>query len=159
MGDHCKHIEQVFQNEKSKDGVLKSCNAARFILRHTPIKEKLLHTMKCSQCQEINAGSTFMCLQCDFVGCWNGSHFITHMKRFGHVFGINSSNGLLFCFKCMDYIGHLETINYSMLNKYWDDISTKTTIPSQERRDGLFGLVNMGSTCFMSSILQASFDT
>ncbi|CCD24897.1 ubiquitin-specific protease UBP8 NDAI_0E00810 [Naumovozyma dairenensis CBS 421] len=151
---HCRHIDQVFKNEKSREGVLKSCNAARFILKHSIMKQKYLYAMRCSTCKEINAGSTFMCLQCDFSGCWNNSDFANHSKQMGHIFSINSSNGLLFCFKCVDYIGDVEQINYSMLNKFWDDISKKTHITSQERKDGLFGLVNMGSTCFMSSILQ-----
>ncbi|CAD6642949.1 BAH_G0041910.mRNA.1.CDS.1 [Saccharomyces cerevisiae] len=150
----CPHIQQVFQNEKSKDGVLKTCNAARYILNHSVPKEKFLNTMKCGTCHEINSGATFMCLQCGFCGCWNHSHFLSHSKQIGHIFGINSNNGLLFCFKCEDYIGNIDLINDAILAKYWDDVCTKTMVPSMERRDGLSGLINMGSTCFMSSILQ-----
>lgn len=150
----CQHIEQVFQNEKSKEGVLKTCNAARYMINHFTPKDKYMHAMRCSECHEINSGSNFMCLQCGFCGCWNGEHFLMHSKKVGHVFGINSSNGLLFCFKCSDYIGNNELIIASMLNKYWDDVSIKTVVPSVERRDGLHGLLNLGSTCFMSSILQ-----
>lgn len=104
----CPHIQQVFQNEKSKDGVLKTCNAARYILNHSVPKEKFLNTMKCGTCHEINSGATFMCLQCGFCGCWNHSHFLSHSKQIGHIFGINSNNGLLFCFKCEDYIGNID---------------------------------------------------
>lgn len=150
----CQHIEQVFQNEKSKEGVLKTCNAARYMINHFTTREKYLHAMKCTECHEINSGANFMCLQCGFCGCWNGSHFLSHSKKVGHVFGINSSNGLLFCFKCGNYIGDNELVAASMLNKYWDDVSIKTVVPTMERRDGLCGLLNMGSTCFMSSILQ-----
>lgn len=150
----CQHIEQVFQNERSKEGVIKTCNAARYMISHFARKEKYTYAMKCSECHEINAGSNFMCLQCGFSGCWNNGHFLSHSKKVGHVFGINSSNGLLFCFKCGDYIGSNELIAASMLNKYWDDVVTKTHIPMLEHRDGLRGLLNMGSTCFMSSIVQ-----
>lgn len=150
----CRHIQQVFENEKSKEGVLKTCNAARYMLTHFSAKDKYLHAMTCSKCHEINRGTTFMCLQCGFCGCWNNSHFLTHSKKVGHVFGISSSNGLLFCFKCGDYIGDVELIMVSMLNKHWEDVSLKTVVPKMNQRDGLSGLLNMGSTCFMSSILQ-----
>lgn len=150
----CQHINQVFQNEKTRDGVLKTCNMIRFIVNHSDYKNRLLHSMRCSECFEINCGSTFMCLQCGVCGCWNKQHFKMHSKKVGHIFGINSSNGLLFCFKCNDYIGENEMLINSMLMKYWDDVSIKSEIPFVDRRDGLCGLVNMGSTCFMSSIIQ-----
>lgn len=144
----CRHIQQVFENEKSKEGVLKTCNAARYILSHFSPKERYINAMTCSECHEINSGTTFMCLQCGFCGCWNNSHFLAHSKKVGHVFGINSSNGLLFCFKCGDYIGDIELIMASMLNRYWDDVSLKTVVPKTAQRDGSYGLLNMGFTCF-----------
>lgn len=151
----CKHIEQVFQNEKTKDGVLKAYNNAKKVISHASYKDRLLYTMKCSKCHEINAGSNFMCLQCEFSGCWNHSHFTAHSNEVGHIFGVSASNGLLFCFKCIDYIGDIELLLNSNLTDDWDKIDKETHVPDEMRRDGLYGIVNMGATCFMSSILQS----
>lgn len=150
----CQHIEQVFQNHKTREGVLKTCNMVRYIIAKCDPRDRYLHSMTCSDCFEINCGSTFMCVQCGFCGCWNNNHFMIHSKKVGHIFGLNSSNGLLFCFKCGDYIGDNELVACAPLNKVWDGVSTKSSIPSVEKRNGLSGLVNMGSTCFMSSIIQ-----
>ncbi|CAR22828.1 Ubiquitinyl hydrolase 1 [Lachancea thermotolerans] len=150
----CQHLDQIFRNEKTRDGVLRAYNMIRYIIEHSSFQNRHLHSMRCSECLEINCGSTFMCLQCGVCGCWNKSHFALHSKKAGHIFGVNSSNGLLFCFKCGDYVGGNETLINSTLVKYWDDISVKSSLPVAKGRDGLCGLVNMGSTCFMSSIIQ-----
>ncbi|SCU87664.1 LAFA_0E08086g1_1 [Lachancea sp. 'fantastica'] len=150
----CPHLNQAFKNEKTRDGVLKTYNMIRYIIEHSTFQNRHLLSMRCTECYEINHGSTFMCLQCGFCGCWNSEHFTMHSKKVGHIFGVNSSNGLLFCFKCMDFVSGNEMLTNSMLVKYWDDISVKTSPPSLHGRDGLCGLVNMGSTCFMSTIVQ-----
>ena len=112
--------------------------------------------MECHTCHEFNAGTNFICLQCDFCGCWNNKHFQTHSIESNHSFGVNSNNGLLFCFACMNYVVNDQILmpadNWSL-----DQISTilnKTHPPDEIKRDGLYGLVNMGSTCYMSSVLQ-----
>lgn len=150
----CSHSNHILSNQNSREGILRAYNATKFILQHSPKKSIYLHAMKCAGCHEINPGSNFMCLQCGYCGCWNNSHFSMHNKKAGHLFGVNSSNGLLYCFKCDDYVGDSELINASAIGKNWNDISTKTSIPSLRAMDGLRGLVNMGSTCYMSCIIQ-----
>ncbi|SCU78256.1 LAMI_0A03994g1_1 [Lachancea mirantina] len=150
----CPHIEQVFTNEKTRDGVLRTYNLILQIIDKCDMKNRVLHSMKCYECQEINAGATFMCLQCGICGCWNKQHFYAHSRSAGHIFGVNSSNGLLFCFKCGDYIGGSELIWQSSLMNEWPRVAAQTRDPPFWKRDGLCGLVNMGSTCFMSCILQ-----
>ncbi|SCU82450.1 LADA_0C05380g1_1 [Lachancea dasiensis] len=151
---NCPHLNQAFRNEKTRDGVLKTYNMIRYIIEHSTFKNRYLLSMRCSECNEINCGSTFMCLQCGFCGCWNSQHFLAHSEKVGHIFGVNSSNELLFCFKCMDFVSGNEMLANSMLIKCWDDVSVKSLLPTARGRDGLCGLVNMGSTCFMSSIVQ-----
>lgn len=151
---HCNHIEKVLTDVKLKDNVLKTFNITKYILGHSSVCDRLVYTMKCSTCHEINAGSTFICLQCEYTGCWNHSHFVEHSTTKNHIFGINSSNQLMYCFKCQDYIGDMDLVNSSFLNKTWDDIEQHTDVPQLDKRDGLSGFVNMGSTCFISSILQ-----
>ncbi|CCE63892.1 hypothetical protein TPHA_0G00560 [Tetrapisispora phaffii CBS 4417] len=150
----CQHINHVLSNPNSRDGVLKACNATKYILMHSDAKDKYLNIKKCSDCHNIDNGSTFMCLQCGYCGCWNSVHFIAHHKKVGHIFGINSSNGLLYCFICDDYVGDSEEINFSIVGKNWNYIAENTSFPSYDRKDGLSGLVNMGSTCYMSCIIQ-----
>ncbi|EDO16566.1 hypothetical protein Kpol_1064p48 [Vanderwaltozyma polyspora DSM 70294] len=150
----CSHIDQVLSNESLKEGFLKAFNATKYIIQHSPAKNKYLNVMKCADCHQINEGTNFMCLQCGYCGCWNNSHFREHNLKVDHVFGVNSTNGLLYCFKCDDYIGDSELINASIIGKYWDDVSSKSCIPLMSKRDGLSGLVNMGSTCYVSCIIQ-----
>lgn len=147
----CPHMNQVVQNTKIGDAVLRECEAVRYLLRNTAFQDKTMRAMRCMECGEINCGSNFMCLQCGFCGCWNNNHFLHHSKEVGHIFGVNSSNGLVFCFRCGDYMADLIT---EIPASSWNITMERTRLPAPERRDGLQGLVNMGSTCFMSSIIQ-----
>lgn len=151
----CQHMEQVIQTAKIGEAVLKECITVRDIIKHCDIKNKYLKARLCSECLEIDCGNTFMCLQCGFCGCWNKSHFLAHSKKLGHIFGVNSTNGLLFCFRCSDYITDNEMLMTDILPKYWSEIQSKSSMPLASKKDGIMGLVNMGSTCFMSSIIQS----
>lgn len=147
----CPHMDQVVSNQKLGDAVLKECENVRYLIRHADYKSKTLGTMRCADCGEVNCGSTFICLQCGFCGCWNNNHFLEHSQKVGHIFGVNSSNGLVFCFRCGDYMADLVT---EIPASHWDSVMKRTELPASIRRDGLQGLVNLGSTCFMSSIIQ-----
>ncbi|KAK5961131.1 ubiquitin-specific protease UBP8 PWA37_001660 [Arxiozyma heterogenica] len=153
---HCSHLNLLFN---SNNELLKTYNLVKAsIIFNDKLtwKDKILYLMECHTCHEFNAGTNFVCLQCDFCGCWDNKHFQTHAIENSHSFSVNSSNGLLFCFSCMDYIVN-DQIMLADNNLSLDEISTilnKSHPPDQIRRDGLYGLVNMGSTCFMSSVLQ-----
>ncbi|AMD18562.1 HBL340Cp [Eremothecium sinecaudum] len=150
----CQHIEQVMQNPKVGDAVVRECITVRYLIKNCDAKNRYLRAMRCSECLQINCGNSFLCLQCGFVGCWNGQHFLEHSKKVGHIFGVNAVNELLFCFRCFNYIGDNELVWMDIVPKYWDEVLSRSSVPGIDRRDGLHGLVNMGSTCFMSSVVQ-----
>ncbi|QEU60034.1 Ubp8 [Kluyveromyces lactis] len=147
----CPHMNQVVSNQKLGDAVLKECETVRYLLHHADFKNRTMRTMRCMDCGEISCGSTFICLQCGFCGCWNNNHFLDHSQKLGHIFGVSSSNGLVFCFRCGDFMADLVA---EIPASQWDAVMEKTELPASIHRDGLQGLVNMGSTCFMSSIIQ-----
>lgn len=135
------------------------------------LKSKIL---SCKDCSEISL--IFMCLQCPNVGCFEHNHASNHARNNGHIFGINPTNGFMMCFKCREYVSDpiLEKIrinqieNSNMLSLFpglpiysheHDSIKNElilkdSRIPTFKATTGLKGFINMGSTCFMSSILQ-----
>lgn len=135
------------------------------------LKSKIL---SCKDCSEISL--IFMCLQCPNVGCFEHNHAFNHARNNGHIFGINPTNGFMMCFKCREYVSDpiLEKIrinqieNSNMLSLFpglpiysheHDSIKNElilkdSRIPTFKATTGLKGFINMGSTCFMSSILQ-----
>lgn len=137
--------------------------------RHKILKLKT-RAVKCRDCST-NLGNTFMCLQCPHVGCWHKHHFIKHAKLAGHIFGIDGQLGYLFCFKCGDYTNdpQLEAVRLNMIGNHNNELQptdnqteeddekliTEYSRPTTfKATTGLRGFVNMGSTCFMSSVLQ-----
>lgn len=141
-----KDISSNYIYTNKKDGTIVSAN------KLTDMKVK---SIKCSDCQLNNYN--FICLQCPHVGCYTNNHAHSHYKLQQHLFAIDSSNGLLYCFLCGTYINHptLEKIrndieDLHLENGYLNDYSN----PSKVATSGLKGFVNLGATCFMSSILQ-----
>ncbi|CCK71350.1 ubiquitin-specific protease UBP8 KNAG_0G02930 [Huiozyma naganishii CBS 8797] len=151
----CKHIDLVLADDLERDRFLGEYAAVkRFVLRAST-RDKLQCGMTCHTCREVCRGATFICLSggCTYVGCWNGGHFQEHTQG-GHRLGVNAQNGLVFCFECVDYVAGCETLDIAGVP--WDSaMSKQVSLPTSLRRDGLYGLLNLGSTCFMSSILQS----
>lgn len=122
----------------------------------------------CGECHLSNFYLVFICLQCPHVGCYH-EHALKHSKDHNHMFAIDSHNGLLFCFQCGDYINHaaLNRIRLAAVancvgadappeveQENSDLIAANYTSPSSHAVQGLKGIVNLGSTCYMSCILQ-----
>lgn len=176
----CSHIKSVI-NSKSKNEVLEVYrqgveisqavrdNRTYYLkkdgseISHSKLLRLKSRALECTDCSLNNFNHNFICLQCPHVGCFTAhNHALKHCKESKHMFAIDSSNGLLFCFLCGDYINepHLETVRLEVLSNSKKNKDEKESYhqnyvsPSAYAVTGLRGFVNLGSTCFMSSILQ-----
>ncbi|KAI0464451.1 hypothetical protein LJB42_002066 [Komagataella kurtzmanii] len=182
--DSCPHLKQILTSN-AKDTVYRNYGLAVNValalkLRNGNIPlyktsdgskveyKKLVRlrnkAVRCRECLE-SLSCTYFCLQCSHVGCWKNGHALAHTKSTGHVFGIDSQTGYIFCFRCGDYVGdqRLELIRQSKQGErtepIMNNLGTETIIdgsrpPSLKASTGLRGFINMGATCFMSSIVQ-----
>lgn len=184
----CNHIDSVLRS-KAKTTVFETYRQAVLISQPLiksyklkkdgsiiPIKKLIMSkisALKCSQCHLNNFNNSMICLQCPHVGCCfnDYNHSYSHYKSTKHMFSIDSSCGLLYCFKCNDFINHpeLEKIRLQIIlgdddnienindknNKDMNNFIKQNYVdPGKIAIKGLKGFINLGATCFMSSILQ-----
>ncbi|KAK6204308.1 uncharacterized protein RJT21DRAFT_110887 [Scheffersomyces amazonensis] len=183
----CTHLTSVLET-KAKDTLLITYKQA--VCLSKPIKDNNIYTnkkdgtlvpisqliskknqaLKCTDCSSSDLQNTFICLQCPHVGCCLlDQHAYSHYKLSSHMFAIDSSSGLLFCFHCGTYINHSELDNirehvlyeeedndpdFNKSSEDDEDDENKYSLPNSMAIGGLKGFVNLGATCFMSSILQ-----
>ncbi|KAL5259382.1 hypothetical protein ACHWQZ_G009736 [Mnemiopsis leidyi] len=175
--DHgeCLHIVNICTSEKYK--LLLDCFVSGRSSKELLLRSKL---KKCSKCSD-SAGWTFLCLECGYFGCHSStnSHKYSHYAATNHKMFMDLNNGHVWCMKCETFVfnDNLETVRMwhnsekpgrVLAFEEWEppieDISL--LIRSSKRRRiksgssiGLRGLTNLGSTCFMSCILQSLLHT
>lgn len=177
----CPHIISVLESN-AKNTVFETYKQA--VLISQPISNKVYHSkkdhslipqskilsskiksLKCNECHLNNFENSMICLQCPHVGCCfnNHNHSYSHYKSTKHQYSIDTGSGLLYCYRCNDFINHpdLERIrmsvidlDYSTSGTYNEDSNENYREPGKLATRGLKGFVNLGATCFMSSILQ-----
>ncbi|CAN3360425.1 ubiquitin carboxyl-terminal hydrolase 8 [Diutina catenulata] len=131
--------------------------------------------LACSECQVYHE-CNYICLQCPHVGC--DVHTRAHFKSNHHMFGIDSGCGVMYCFACDAYTNHdaLDSLRLGRSGPVANGSAnggangssgassgasssdaagaSGYTDPAPRAMAGLKGFVNLGATCFMSSILQ-----
>ena len=176
----CSHIKSVLES-KAKENVFITYRQAVYIsqsiskdniytqkkdgavVSNNKLVELKSKSLRCTECSLNNFHHNFICLQCPHVGCCSHhNHAHVHYKMNQHLFAIDSHNGLLYCFLCGDYINdpELEKIRIGMLTGSSSTLLDEENIddnyndPTGKAVSGLKGFINLGSTCFMSCILQ-----
>lgn len=139
------------------------------------LMEHKSRALRCSECLSNGFHCTLVCLQCPHVGCTNSrhNHAHGHYKLSHHSFAVDAHTGLLFCFQCGDFVNQeqLQQIRAKYIDGIHNLESLKLpddgqealsdpgdlsgySVPPATAVSGLKGFVNLGSTCFMSCILQ-----
>ncbi|KAK9457240.1 hypothetical protein V1511DRAFT_508683 [Dipodascopsis uninucleata] len=171
----CVHVKQLLSSASHEMAAKSYRQAVRVALELREKKRdiKAFQIRRCRTCQEMLT-TTFMCLQCPFVGCRKRKHAEAHCREAGHMFAIDSLSASLFCFACKDFVYNYtfekirsEREDLIQLKKLRKQINSTNQFSVEDKlllekhtrkpqcQSGLRGFQNMGATCFMSVILQS----
>ncbi|KAI5806273.1 hypothetical protein EDC01DRAFT_639370, partial [Geopyxis carbonaria] len=166
----CEHIGRMFQHDSD---TAKQSRQFYSSATRVALDAERLAVQTCARCSYI-LRRTYLCLQCPAAHCFGDAE--GHARDTGHMFGVDSRNGHVYCFHCQDYIydptleeiriaqetagdggGVRKKRRLSDARLAPEDIKLieANTSAAPCRATGLRGFLNMGSTCFMSVVLQS----
>jgi ubiquitin carboxyl-terminal hydrolase 22/27/51 len=102
----------------------------------------------------VDSCNEFACTRCSRLGSLTDIDFINHFDAMKHNVAVRVVANELYCVTCRDYQYHSEfDRRLGKRRRATESSSERLVLPS--RSPGLLrGVVNMGNTCFLSSVLQ-----
>ncbi|KAG9010510.1 hypothetical protein FRB94_010276 [Tulasnella sp. JGI-2019a] len=188
---HCDHLAVLLSDPDAKARTLKKYQAlvSWYARLHAPsalpesgprpAKRRKTDVPECDTCQK-TLQRPFVCLSCNYGGCWKQGHITDHLQDLQHDFCVDVTSGAVFCRSCDDFVyGSVLESTYSSITLKLEEKETRFQESKSRKRRHTFepwipnasesaiiqksekvscrgrrGLLNLGATCYLNVILQ-----